>query len=324
MRRFREIVNETGVDLKNNFMAVGLQGSNLIELQDAPGFELRFDRTHLSVTHVTRETFSKSFNSIHAQFLLWGLLADDSAKKYLAQMAATTSFGVRSRLFLVTGKTRGVFPLAAVSGRESMNLTVGVLIPQYYDVAFKFLDCKDPNGVRLTTKWSPADAPWLIRRLNWIYGPQANITFNLISAEPLSVDLKDPLDKTISSDPERLGQSTYQITGQAFVQDVIGRRQKGVDLNVFFVQKYTSRSRRGLSETFPEDVSVVSDLADPRVLPVTPGSDAFLVNFAHEVAHFVLSSGAEDHFERPDVLLSRHYQSARIDKQLVLDMHHLR
>ncbi len=150
MRTFREIVNQTGVDLKNRFMAVGLQGSNLIELQDAPGFDFRFDSTHLSITHVTRETFSRSFNSIHAQFLLWGLLADDSAKKYLAQMAATTSFGVRSRLFLVTGKTRGVFPLAAVSGREPMNLTVGVLIPQYYNVAFKFLDCKDPNG-----GWSP-------------------------------------------------------------------------------------------------------------------------------------------------------------------------
>jgi hypothetical protein len=76
-----------------------------------------------------------------------------------------------------------------------------------------------------------------------------------------------------------------------------------------------------MSETFPDKgICVVEDAAATE-LPVVKGSDAFVVNLAHEVAHFLnykQGSGERNiHHDRQGILLSSKLQSARMDSGVV-------
>lgn len=158
------------------------------------------------------------------------------------------------------------------------------------------------------TQWGPSDARWLISKLNWIYGPQSNISFRLADADWVNVDVKaDAMDLN------------KPLQGADFLKHAAGSKSKTANLSVFFVRNYLTVDKRGFSETFlDENISVVED---KPLLPVTQGADPFLVNLAHEVAHFLRfeeeGTREDDHHNRPNVLLSRGVQSARLDKQLV-------
>jgi hypothetical protein len=301
MHGFREIFKETGVDPVSHSMTVGLHGSNLVALHDAAGFDLRFDHSKLEVSQVTRETLSRASIALHRQFVLWNLAEEESARSYTAAMHAAANFGMRSRLFLVKGKVRDSAEIDAVSSRSKLELYVSVVPHLAFTVALRFLKLRDPSGAVSSTQWTPADARWLISKLNWVYGPQANVSFQLLDADWVTADVHQ-------SDP---------LTGQEFLERVVSRKSHSADLTIFITRMYQSVDKIGVGETFVEEhVCIVMD--NPP-LPVTPGSDPFLVNFAHEVAHFLIDDPGDTNYEhnRPGVLLSRGLQSTRVDMPLV-------
>ena len=149
-----------------------------------------------------------------------------------------------------------------------------MLSPKYFDIAFRFLQLRDDSGNVSKTQWGPSDARWLISKLNWIYGPQSNISFRLADADWVNVDVKaDAMDLN------------KPLQGADFLKHAAGSKSKTANLSVFFVRNYLTVDKRGFSETFlDENISVVED---KPLLPVTQGADPFLVNLAHEVAHFL-------------------------------------
>jgi hypothetical protein len=308
MQRFNELSKETGVDLLNSFMVVGLKGANLLLLQDAHELDLRYDRHSLDVSLVTQQTAGAVSNLLRGQFVRWNLMDEDSADSYWGAMHASLRFSKHSRLLLVSGKSAGVTSLSAVSGRTKVDLEVAVLSPKYFNVAFRFLQLRDDSGNVGKTQWGPSDSRWLVNKLNWVYGPQANISFQLADSDWVNVDVN-----AASVDV------TQPLQGTDFLKYVAGSKSKNADLTVFFVQKYITVDKRGFSETFlDQNICVVEDKPP---LPVIKGADPFLVDLAHEVAHFLRFDEnpipLDDHHNRPNVLLSRAIQSARVDKELV-------
>jgi hypothetical protein len=234
---------------------------------------------------------------LYDQFIAWNLMNEDSAKALLGAMHSSLSFGLHARLLLATGKMRGLTSINAVHAGITFNLEVAVVPSQNFTVAFKFLQHLDESRNITTTRWNPSDARWLINKLNWIYGPQANISFQMVEADWVKVDkiLGESLDK------------------EAFFNHVVERKNKSADLNIFFVRKWKGGEAGGTY--FPEvEAAVVEE--NPESLPVTADADPFLVNLAHEVAHYL---GAFHH-DRENVLLSNGRQSTRLDKQLVFDV----
>jgi hypothetical protein len=318
MPGFGEVFKETGVDSLNNFMVVGLRRSNMVLLRDARGFD--YDHKKLEVSEVSRATAVHFSNILFAQFRAWGLGNEDSAKSYWQAVHAVLNFGAHTRVLFVTGKVQGTTEIKAVLGglKQGLSaavvpqLSAAVLPPQYFTIAFKFVQLVDETGATSMTQWQPNDAQWLISKLNWIYGPQANITFELKGADGIKVPVNSK--QVDVSKP---------LKGQDFLKYVVGQKSLSADWTIFFVRKYVSVDGRGLSETFTgEKACVVED--DPA-LPVVNGADPFVVNFAHEVAHFVLfqqdpNPTQDVHHDRPDILLSRKIQSSRLDRKLVLEM----
>ena len=293
MPKFTQLLKEAGVDSPHNFMVVGLRGSNLVGLHDAKGFDLRFDHSLLEVRQLTREQFPQVSNTLYDQFIAWNLINEDSAKAFLGTMH--TNVGPRSRLLLVTGRMRGLASINAVHAGITFKLEVAVVPSQNFTVAFKFLQHPDESGNISTTRLNPSDARWLINKLNWIYGPQANISFEMVEADWVKVD-------------KILGES---LNKEAFLNHIVERKNKSADLNIFFVRKWKGGEAGGTH--FPEEEAVVVE-ENPKSLPVVDDADPFLVNLAHEVAHYL---GA-DHHDRENVLLSRGRQSTRLDRGLVL------
>ncbi len=302
MIRFAAILKETGVEPNEGYIATGLGGSNLLSVHDAKTLDLRFDHNKLEVRQVTRDQLARVSTVLSEQFLRWGLLAEDSAKAYSAAMYASVNSALHSRLFLVTGKVSGTTQIQAVDGMSRPKLDVLVLPPRVFTVAFRFVQHLDAfNNMTPVTNLNPSDARWLINKLNWTYGPQANLSFTLVDADWATVDrqLAEPLSE------------------QAFINYVAGLRNQRADLTIFFVGRWKGGEAGG---TFYADLNSAVVESNPKTLPVTAGSDPFIVNLAHEVAHFLLYDRLgylPNHPDTDGVLLSTGIQSSRLSRQLV-------
>jgi hypothetical protein len=284
-------------------MVVGLGDANLVGLHDAKGFDLRFDRGKLDVFQVTRDQVSRVSTILHDQFIKWNLVDEESARSYWGSMYNTLNHTSHSRLLFVNGKKNGLSEIAAVSGSTSVKIEVAVVPHLSFTVAFKFLQHLDESGqMKTLTPWDPSDGQWLIKKLNWIYGLQANISFELLDSEWVRVD------KVLG---EPLGEA-------AFLNFVVDKKNKNADLNVFLVGRWKGGEAGGTYFANEKAAVVEGNPTDP----VAPDSDPFLVTLAHEVAHFLTFEqvSAVFHHNRPDVLLSSGIQSSRLDKQLLLQV----
>jgi hypothetical protein len=309
MPRFKEIAEDTGVTVPDSFMAVGLKASNLVSLEDAKGFNWHADPNALDVSRVTSENVGHFSRLLKDQFASLNV-PDDKAKSYLRAMLDAVNAGPNSRLLFVTGKKVGRTGITVIPNRPPVSLGVWVLSHKQFTVAFRFVQMYDDKKNSSATRWMPANAAALVGELNWAYGLQANISFKLGDVDFTKI--------TVSADDLDV---TARLTGPNFLKYVAGDKSKTADLTIFFVPKYVSVSKRGLSETFPEKgICVVEDAAATE-LPVMKGSDAFVVNLVHEVAHFLHfkqdSTPLEIHHDRQGILLSSKLQSTRLDSGVV-------
>lgn len=308
MPRITGATHEFGVDEKSNFVVVPLNGSNYVGLMDAKGFSLHFDPQKLAV-HETQTARSK--NNMHHQWIGHGLVNHDtenSRQQVAANLAHAGNRG-NTRLLLVDGKVRGLHTIKARNGKINFEFEVSVVPRQTHYLAFKFVRHPGKDGtMKSRTKWTPADAPRMVNQLNWIYSHQANIGFDLIEADYVDVN-------------QDLGEN--RLSARVFLDSIVGKKNQNADVNVFFAGKYGVNLVGNITagSTFDDESScIVDDTAE--TMPVTSGTDPFLMNLAHEIAHYLINShgvstAVDDHHDRPDVLLSRKIQSNKVDKGLV-------
>ncbi len=285
--------------------------ANYVRLIDAKGFSLHFDPYKLAIHEQGKAPTTQSNNNLYHQWVGRGLLNQDTedSQKQVFVSLSTAGHDRNTRLLQVEGKARGVHVVKARNGRATFEFEVSVVPRQIHSLAFKFVRHLGKDGVmKSRTKWAPSDAPRMINLLNWIYGHQANIGFDLLEAD--YVDIKQDLGEA-------------RLAARVFLDSIVAKKNNNADLNVFFAGRYGVNVKGVVvsgSHFDDESACIVDDTAE--LMPVTPGTDPFLMNLAHEIAHYLINShgvstAVDDHHGRDKILLSIHTQSNKLDKGLV-------
>jgi hypothetical protein len=214
---------------------------------------------------------------------------DLSAALYASITQELSSGGV---LLSVESKHAGNSWIKAGKVQQSVSVTQ----PLVLDVAFKFLHHLDGDGKMLTaTNKDPAFVDGWITHLNWILGAQANVWFEVQSADPVKID-------------KQLG-TVNDVMFRDFIMD---KKDDLADVTVFLVGKWVGRGDAG-GTFFPDPGDVIA-LDDKPVIPVVEGNDVFIIGLAHELVHFVLHfRGNKSHIHHlPDqhVLLNKLVESS--------------
>jgi hypothetical protein len=154
-------------------------------------------------------------------------------------------------------------------GKALFVLQVAVLPPVTLKVMFHFVT--GPSGV--ATKRGQEKAAEFLRRLNQVYPPQANITFQFLGAGSTRRPIPGLTSPGVRVDDKR-ATPDFNLIANA--------RDQGADVNVFFVGKLIANPPLTGFSTVPPDpalgdfrLSIVDDDADP--------DQDFVVE--HEVCH---------------------------------------
>jgi hypothetical protein len=207
------------------------------------------------------------------------------------------------RGFKVTAKGVGIPELKATRGNISVKLDVALLPRKEFKIAFRFLRHLDPSGKEIdATKWKPEDVPWILTRLNWTFGAQANIFFTSVEATRFTI-------------AKALGP---KISRDVFRKEIVPKKIGGADLTCFLVGDYDAMDTEAAGEYLDDErVFVVVDEGNP---PVFDYGEAFIGVVAHEVGHFLhhkRNMPGSGHHSRKGILLSSGMESLSLDKQLV-------
>jgi len=225
---------------------------------------------------------------------------------YVQRCFATARPEGLARGYKVTAKGVGIPELKAMRGSTGIKLDVAILPRKDFTIAFRFLRHLDQSRkVINATTWTPNDVPWILTRLNWTFGAQANIFFTLADATWFTVQ-------------KALGP---KISRDAFRKDIVPHKKRGADLTCFLVGDYDAMATEAAGEYLPdEQVCVVVDEGNP---PVFDRGEAFIGVMAHEVGHFLhhkRNLPGSGHHGRSGILLSSGRESLSLDKELVSDL----
>lgn len=251
-------------------------GFNLVCLRDSKDVRLSYDRDRLQiddvrlehVERVAQEYIDTRFRKQRSQER-----EDQLLRLRTALYAAARPEGL-ARALKVSAKGVGIPELKAMRGNTGIKLEVAILPRKEFKIAFKFLKHLDHSGkVINATKWTPDDVPWLLTKLNWTFGAQANIFFTLVDATWFTV--QKALEPKISRD--------------VFRKDIVPFKRRDADLTCFLVGDYDAMDNEAAGEFLPDQqVCVVVDQGNP---PVFDYGEAFIGVMAHEVGHFCTTNG---------------------------------
>ena len=307
MPGFKEVFRETGVP-QPDFMVVPHKGENLVWFAGARGGGVSFSPDPKISIHAVRERdvsrIAGDYVRRHATGM--GLSAVEDARKALWAAMFAILHSNPGDLLLVSGKSPGWSRIKATHGGKTTILDVAVTKSQWIDISFRFLRHRDANGNLVPdTIWSPDDASKWVAGLNWIYGPQVNVSFDLWDAEWV----------TLNQAPSQ------PISRNVFLNDIVGQKPAGPDLTVFLVGEWGGGYSGHTGGTFFHDVDAAVVTDRPSHPEIAKTIDPFMLSLAHEIAHSLRKErGFFGHHDRPNVLLSRGIQSLRLDKQLVMDI----
>jgi len=163
MAGFRELWPFGGVGpwIGSTFMVAPKNGANLVILEGASPRELVYDHQKFDIIKVT-----------HDNKLKLGQKLNPEAVAHLAP--APASLKQDSHLIAVT-KNHGTEDAITI-GKGGVTLKVGLFPPRRYSLAFKFLQ---HDAKTRPSKWNPTHAAGWLAALNTVYGPQANISFEI-------------------------------------------------------------------------------------------------------------------------------------------------
>jgi hypothetical protein len=195
-----------------------------------------------------------------------------------------------SKLFEVTGKVTG--PATLQAGKQSQK--VEVIPSASYAVSFRFVRrSKAPQDEPAAgTTRNPAEVTDWINNLNWIFGSQANVTFEKGSVA--EVPLKHALGP---------------VTKTSFIHNRLEAEiDRAADFTVFLVGKVGDVIAFSY---VTDDDSWLSLMPDH---PNEPGAktDPFVLVLAHELSHCVQKDTDNSHFCERGILRSSGLQSTVI------------
>jgi hypothetical protein len=273
MAKFAWPWKEIGLDSEpwryESTIPIRLGDRNLLLLRAAESsttHPVRYDAGHVKVEEIDNKLALGRF-----ELYLDSLEVSGSARKDLMDkmwpLIQHDLLSLYSKLFEVTGKVLG--PTTLQVGKMTQKLEV---IPwASYTVSFRFLkpysgDKKRPDGPVAGTTRSPAEIDDWISNLNWIFGSQANITFEKGTSDWFTSETW-------------LG----PLTQKSFTDLGFESKQDGAaDITVFLVGV--------VGDAYAETYLTKSDswiTLMPDRPPQTYTSDPFIGTLAHELSHFV-------------------------------------
>jgi hypothetical protein len=307
MPRLREVLNNTGVP-QEDFIVVPKGSQNLVWLDGAKGALGISHDGKVDVETVTKRNLSRIAEGItrhHTSGSALGTMRDYQKQLWTRMVDIVEHHP--GHLLAITGKAPGWGKLKVASGGRSYQADIGVSKQSYIDVAFRFVQHKAPNGgFGPDTIHRPDAAEDWVATLNWIYGPQANVHFDLLDAEWVTLD-----------------QAPSQPVGRDFFLKSIATAPPVLaDVTIYLVGTWGGGASGHSRGTYFDNtgIAVVTDAPAQEEIP--EGINVFMLTMAHEILHYLREARhmPGSHHDRERVLLSNGIQTLKIDKQLVLDI----
>jgi hypothetical protein len=285
----------------------GFSGQTLIMLRDTKG-QVQFDTSIVDVTEVKPQDVGARLERYLDDIDVSGDARKDLLDSMRTHVLAEAQTG-RSKLLAVKGKMPGQKTTLQI-GREARN--VEVIPAASYTVSFRFLQrcdacddvdrSKDPVHLPTWTARNPAEVNGWISQLNWIFGSQANITFELGTAQWFGKDTP------IAPPDEKIGREV-----------LAPQRDNDASFTVFVVGYVHSSGRAGAWTIPPERFGADRAGTWVTIMPDHPQapnvkSDPFILTLAHELSHAIqrdrLPGGM--HFCETGILRSATLQTTKI------------
>jgi hypothetical protein len=320
MAHYAWVWKEIGVDgdpwRRNESIPVPIQGSTLVMMRGANGRKPDYDKGSLDVRVVEPSDVLMRFEEYLKDLAVSGSARQDLLNTMLPPVKTEVSNG-SGKLLLVTGKTHGPTYLGA--GAE--QVVVQVIPGAFYTLSFRFLQKPDfqvnpdwtqgelAQGARVYSNAAPdmkvtwttrtlAEVDDWISNLNWIFGSQANITFQLGTKEPFHLD--SPIAAPDKSASRRLLDSKKDQDA-SFTMFMVG-----------YVNEPPAAAWSNVPPTAGTGPGLTAMLPDHPKAPTT-GSDPFMVTLAHELSHCIDRDLGDDwHFDTDGILRSTKIQSTKI------------
>lgn len=293
-----------------SIIPVPLHRATLVVLRGASDVKLQPTRGGVEATEVE---CTRLLAVVH-RYVGLDLMSADDQKDLLNRIYPTLRNGPvcddwpRDKLFEVKGKLPGKTTLQA--GKVTQN--VEVLNPTKYTVSFKFVQPpENPTGDLLKNSlWTTHNASevngW-ISKLNWIFGSQTNITFQLGKSEPLRF-------KPYKRNYMQLDKDLDEFNGY---------RDSAANFTVFLCGdqldiRTDSRNGSPPATTWqPDDgLSWVIIMRDHPQRAGDVTADEFSLSLAHELSHAIQLDHRDTHYDEDLTLRSNKRQTAMIGNVL--------
>ncbi|MEN3381740.1 MAG: hypothetical protein V7608_1784, partial [Hyphomicrobiales bacterium] len=264
MAKFEEIERNSGVDsLKpgTEWIMVPKGKSNIVCLTGGAGYGVKAveGTNKVSIAEIHKDKQDDEVGRINAPFI-----------------------GKDDKLLRITGLHQGPGKIAATKGSDKAELKFSVHGSRTFNISFFFLsDLDGQNRSTPRSAFSQKDAPGWVEKLNQVYGPQANIWFELGKNMPLAIS---GLDKVVTSDHAKMlaeHKDTQVASGKT--------KDSKAPIRVFLAGPALQSNDK--SEPFgfyhiDSKVILLKDQQEPK-----PGSEGptslMLKTLAHEIGHFL-------------------------------------
>ena len=222
-------------------------------------------------------------------------------------MVASATRGKTDRLLKFVAGKPGMGRITATKDRAAVSIGFSVHPKKTHKISFYFLQDKNGDTVKPRTTFSPSNAADWVADLNGVYGPQANIWFELGKAVPL------PLP------------GLPEIVSAAEAGTLEGKKDK-VLINIFLAGSKIKSNESDFPLGFyaiKEKLIVVKDQA-----PSKTNAKPMLKTMAHEIAHLLnydrkASTEGHEYYQKcgykSDVLNTLDGTDIKIPHQRVLD-----
>lgn len=304
MARFEEIERNSGVDsLKPGaeWIMVPKGKSNLVRLTGGAGYGIKaIEGTNkVSVAEVRKDKHGDEVGRINEPFI-----------------------GKDDKLLRITGVHQGPGKIAATKGSDKAELKFSVHGSRTFNISFFFLsDIDGQNPPKPRSAFSDKDTTGWVEKLNQVYGPQANIWFELGKNIPLAIS---GLDAVVTADHAKM------LAEHKDTQVAAGKtKESKAPIRVFLAGpslRSTDRSHPAGFYHIASKVILLKDQQEPAPSSEGPKS-LMLKTLAHEIGHFLtyLQGNGQGHdFFRDsgyvsDILNTMDGGNIKISRQRVLD-----
>lgn len=290
MARFDELAPNSGVDTVKSDQAwiiVPERGSTQVFLREGAGYSLNVKSDGGKVG--------------------WSDVPPPPHSRDPDNLVASASRGKTDRLLKIASEKTGMGRINATKDRFAVSIGFSVHPKKTFKISFFFLHDKSGTTSKSRTTFSPSNAATWVKDLSGVYGPQANIWFELGKAEALPLD---GLSEVVSDEQAPLleGKKDTALINIFLAGSKIKSNESDFPLGFYAIQ---------------QKLIVVKDQTSTET-----GSKPMLKTMAHEIAHLFnyhrkASTEGHDYYKtcgyKSDVLNTLDGNDIKIPHQRVLD-----